>query len=88
MTRGARKPTPQPLEVVRKPVEEPHATPKPGGLEGVDARWVRMNNEATLLLGEGEVERAVEMFAQCHAALPDRVVGVDAVIVPRQQDPD
>ena len=55
-TKGA----PEPLVVARRPVQDPVASPRVDGLAGVDARWVQINNKATLLLGDGELRRAVD----------------------------
>jgi len=69
---GSRAPVP--LEVPRRRLEDPVASPSVAGLAGVEARWVRLNNEATLALGDGELLRAVEMFERCYSALPARNV--------------
>lgn len=68
------QPIPEPFVVSRRPVQDPVAAPRVDGLAGVEARWVRTNNEATLLLGDGELGRAVAMFEQCYEALPERNV--------------
>jgi len=70
----AAEPAPAARELVRRPLEEAVASPRLDGLEGVENRWIRVNNEATLLLAEGQLTQAVEMFESCYAALPERNV--------------
>jgi tetratricopeptide (TPR) repeat protein len=45
-----------------------------GSLEGVDPRWVELNNEAIGWLSAGEFERAAQSFERCLTAEPERAV--------------
>src|SRR5262249_44260560 len=45
---------------------EPEAHPR--------SPWIELNDEATLLLSQGELSGAVERFERCHQAQPDQPV--------------
>ncbi len=65
----------EPLVLTRKPlassVPRARAEPVPDEARGGVDPWVAENNRATLLLGDGELERAVELFERCHQARPE-----------------
>ncbi len=65
----------EPLVLPRKPlassVPRARAEPVPDAARGGVDPWVAENNRATLLLGDGELERAVELFERCHEARPE-----------------
>src|SRR4029079_13658730 len=63
--------------VVIYPSEKPGGSPKivsqtPDST--VDVRWANLNSEAIAALDKGQNEHAVELFEQCHVAVPTEKV--------------
>lgn len=62
------------LSVGRRAVFPAPRAAAAGSSEAPGSPWIELNNEATLTLAQGELERAVEMFERCRAAEPERAV--------------
>jgi hypothetical protein len=55
----------RPVPVAAAPAQRPTEQPK-----GVPAAWAAKNHDAIVALEAGEIERAIELFEECIAALP------------------
>ncbi len=69
-----RGPVAAPFEAERKPLVVPALRARPAPAAAEADPWVAENNRAARLLGEGELESAIEVLERCHAAQPENDV--------------